>query len=230
MGSLMQGAQDASGLMFRRNRYYDPPSGRFTQQDPIGLAGGLNGYGFAEGDPVTYSDPFGLCPWWMGTGAICEAHDAYQAGGVLGVVDLTVGIAPGVGDWHDGISAVTGRNWVTGEQLGAGGRGASVIAAVVPFVSSRTLRNRVDDIYKGARGRNVIGTGSTADAIREETRTGRMVGGTFHLSKGQQYMSALRNWLRDNPNASERDALVARSVLNDLRDAVNEALRAGRTR
>ena len=34
----------------------------FTQQDPIGLAGGLNLYGFANGDPVNFSDPFGLCP------------------------------------------------------------------------------------------------------------------------------------------------------------------------
>ncbi|HET7233590.1 MAG TPA: RHS repeat-associated core domain-containing protein [Longimicrobium sp.] len=62
MGSLMQDAQDASGLMFRRNRYYDAASGRFTQEDPIGLAGGLNAYGFAEGDPVTFTDPMGLCP------------------------------------------------------------------------------------------------------------------------------------------------------------------------
>ncbi|HET7462509.1 MAG TPA: RHS repeat-associated core domain-containing protein, partial [Longimicrobium sp.] len=60
MGSLPQDAQDASGLMFRRNRFYDPRSGRFTQEDPIGLAGGVNGYGFAEGDPVRYSDPYGL--------------------------------------------------------------------------------------------------------------------------------------------------------------------------
>ena len=34
---------------------------QFTQEDPIGLAGGLNAYGFAAGDPVSYSDPFGLC-------------------------------------------------------------------------------------------------------------------------------------------------------------------------
>ena len=34
---------------------------RFTQQDPIGLAGGLNLYGFAAGDPVNFSDPLGLC-------------------------------------------------------------------------------------------------------------------------------------------------------------------------
>jgi len=60
MGSLVQDAQDASGLMYRRNRYYDPISSRFTQEDPIGLAGGVNSYGFAEGDPVKYSDPYGL--------------------------------------------------------------------------------------------------------------------------------------------------------------------------
>ena len=33
----------------------------FTQEDPIGLAGGLNLYGFAGGDPINFSDPFGLC-------------------------------------------------------------------------------------------------------------------------------------------------------------------------
>ncbi|MFG0312568.1 MAG: AHH domain-containing protein, partial [Phycisphaerales bacterium] len=43
------------------NRYYDPATGQFTQQDPIGIAGGLNLYGFANGDPVNFSDPFGLC-------------------------------------------------------------------------------------------------------------------------------------------------------------------------
>lgn len=37
-------------------------SGQFTQQDPIGIAGGVNVYGFANGDPVNFSDPFGLCP------------------------------------------------------------------------------------------------------------------------------------------------------------------------
>src|SRR5690606_11953652 len=31
-----------------------------TQLDPIGLAGGLNSYGFAAGDPINYHDPFGL--------------------------------------------------------------------------------------------------------------------------------------------------------------------------
>ena len=48
------------GHLYRRNRYYDPGAGRFTQEDPIGLAGGVNAYGFANGDPVSFADPYGL--------------------------------------------------------------------------------------------------------------------------------------------------------------------------
>ena len=60
-GTLIEQKRDGSGLLFRRNRYVDPATGRFTQEDPIGLAGGLNLYGFASGDPVNFSDPFGVC-------------------------------------------------------------------------------------------------------------------------------------------------------------------------
>jgi RHS repeat-associated protein len=59
-GTLLEGKRDESGFRYMRNRYYDPLTGRFTQEDPIGLAGGLNAYGFAEGDPINFSDPFGL--------------------------------------------------------------------------------------------------------------------------------------------------------------------------
>jgi RHS repeat-associated protein len=77
MGSLVQDGQDASGLSYRRNRYYDANSGRFTQEDPIGIAGGLNVYGFGKGDPVTYSDPYGLCPP-ENLKFDCSAHDWWQ--------------------------------------------------------------------------------------------------------------------------------------------------------
>jgi RHS repeat-associated protein len=60
MGSIVKGQRGAGGQMYMRNRYYDPATGQFTQPDPIGIAGGLNVYGFAAGDPVSYSDPYGL--------------------------------------------------------------------------------------------------------------------------------------------------------------------------
>lgn len=59
-GGLIVDMRDAAGLQYKRNRYYDPTQGRFTQEDPIGLAGGMNAYGFAAGDPVSYADPLGL--------------------------------------------------------------------------------------------------------------------------------------------------------------------------
>jgi RHS repeat-associated protein len=64
LGSLLSDKQDKTGTFYRRNRVYDPLTRQFTQEDPIGLAGGLNVYGFASGDPVTFTDPFGLmsCP------------------------------------------------------------------------------------------------------------------------------------------------------------------------
>ncbi|WP_309670459.1 RHS repeat-associated core domain-containing protein [Gemmatimonas sp.] len=61
-GRLVVGQLDGSGLKYQRNRFYDPLTGQFTQADPIGLAGGKNLYAFAGGDPVNYTDPFGLCP------------------------------------------------------------------------------------------------------------------------------------------------------------------------
>jgi uncharacterized protein RhaS with RHS repeats len=45
---------DGSGLVYMRNRYLNPQTGQFTQTDPIGLAGGLNLYGYAGGDPVNF--------------------------------------------------------------------------------------------------------------------------------------------------------------------------------
>ena len=49
------------GFVYLRNRWYDPKTGRFLTQDPIGLAGGVNLYAYAGNDPVSLSDPFGLC-------------------------------------------------------------------------------------------------------------------------------------------------------------------------
>ena len=53
-----------------------------TQQDPIGLAGGLNLYGFGNGDPVNASDPFGLNPCLANPAACVAAASMVAFAGI----------------------------------------------------------------------------------------------------------------------------------------------------
>jgi RHS repeat-associated protein len=50
---------DATGLYYYRARYYDAVLKRFVSEDPIGLEGGVNTYGFVGGNPISYLDPLG---------------------------------------------------------------------------------------------------------------------------------------------------------------------------
>ncbi|PBQ06551.1 hypothetical protein CCL23_19425 [Pseudomonas syringae] len=49
-----------TGLHYNTFRYYDPEIGRFITQDPIGLLGGFNLYGYTL-NPLSDIDPWGLC-------------------------------------------------------------------------------------------------------------------------------------------------------------------------
>nr|WP_107312416.1 RHS repeat-associated core domain-containing protein [Burkholderia metallica] len=46
-------------MRYNRHRYYDPRSGRFVSQDPIGLAGGISVYQ-CRPSPTEWVDPLGL--------------------------------------------------------------------------------------------------------------------------------------------------------------------------
>ena len=85
-----------------------------------------------------------------------------------------------------------------------------------PIVSDQKLQNLMNDMYrKSAR----IWNGSTADAIRYEKATGRLIKWTDHSIKGEQYVNALNNWIKANP--WHADLQSAFNVLDDLLSALN---------
>ena len=51
---------DPNGLLYMQARYYSPFLCRFVNADPSGFKAGLNFYAFANNNPVSYIDPFGL--------------------------------------------------------------------------------------------------------------------------------------------------------------------------
>jgi len=57
-----QYADEESGLHYNRHRYYDSETGQYLSPDSIGLAGGVNPYGYVH-NPLSWVDPLGLMPW-----------------------------------------------------------------------------------------------------------------------------------------------------------------------
>jgi serine/threonine protein phosphatase PrpC len=95
-------------------------------------------------------------------------------------------------------------------------------AARRPTVTDPKLREIVDPLYRGVDEPDGTrtGSGTTADALRFETRTGKPVKGHFHSRKAEAAIDGLTKWGRNNPAASAADRAVAHHELNDLRDAL----------
>ena len=216
MGNVMEDQQDASGLLYRRNRYYNPAAGRFTQEDPIGLAGGINLYGFANGDPVGYSDPYGLCPpedlnlldcppgFFTAVGA--------GTGGTIG------GISGGIGGGGAGaaLCAPSGPG-----ALVCGGAGAAA-GAVAGASRGAWLGGRIGAVLDGA-----ILAKRQADAVADATSLVPQIQG--HLQKlgrdpngndSNHWRGEIRGWL----NQVEREIRhMGRRTASEWRQFVNEA-------
>ncbi|SEB18833.1 RHS repeat-associated core domain-containing protein [Marinobacterium iners DSM 11526] len=86
-----------TGLHYNYYRDYDPSTGRYVQSDPIGLNGGINTYGYVGGNPLIYTDPYGL-----------EAMSAGAAWGLRGLDGVSLFVpVPGARVFGVGLIAMT---------------------------------------------------------------------------------------------------------------------------
>ncbi len=105
-----------SGLNYNYYRSYDGGTGRYTQSDPIGLAGGINTYGYVNWNPLSRVDPLGLAPnpaegaCVLGPNLICIggiAIDALTNGIAIAIATSNISISTR----PDGMSSLEERQY-----------------------------------------------------------------------------------------------------------------------
>ena len=96
----------ATGLYDYRARTYDPSTGRFLQEDPLGYADGLNPVAYVMGNPVTTIDPYGT----KGLRAAArDLMDFVKGNGSL-LASIGIDLLGPLGDILDVVSGAVGKD------------------------------------------------------------------------------------------------------------------------
>jgi RHS repeat-associated protein len=187
------GKRDDTGTMYRRARYYDPQTGRFTQEDPIGLAGGLNLYGYAGGDPVNYADPSGQSPILIGAGI----------GAVIGAGVYLATTPPGQRSWG-GFAGYTAGGALIGGTFGLG------VAALIPASGAGGTAGTLTVVAVEGEAASILVQASAAARVAAANINNFTVSAK-HLA------TAAGKWAKFQPgvniNAAIQEALLAEGAL-----------------
>jgi RHS repeat-associated protein len=84
-GFAAENADSDTGLVYNRERVYDPSTGSFLSKDALGVQGGLNNYQYSGNNPINDVDPLGTSPTDIITG--------YSYGVTNGLISSVNGIA-----------------------------------------------------------------------------------------------------------------------------------------
>ena len=195
-----------TGLHYNLSRYYDALLGRYHTSDPIGLAGGSNTLGYANGSPLGFYDAGGTNALTAFGGLLQESYNFATGKGFDGC-----NVYGALKDGYNGEG--DGFGWALAEDIlsfGSGGLGA--ISKLVLFSKSgnRLVIGRGRDLSKpGAlqNGEKILKwppTGATktewkknSGLLRQEMNKGKPIRDASPGNDKGMYLNAERNLLRD---------------------------------
>lgn len=96
------------------------------------------------------------------------------------------------------------------------GKGISKRESLLKEVKNEKLKNSIKELYREGSS---IGDGGTADAIRYELKTNKLVGGKSHIQKGKERLKNLNNILK-REKLNERDREIIMFLIKDLENAL----------
>jgi len=169
---------DETGLHYNFRRYYDPQTGRYITQDPIGLAGGDNQYRYGEADPANVSDPTGeIAPAIILIGTAARAYGACLARCAAQevVLDALMGGCVDVGNSakNCALSCLNPLNW--------GGKGTAKLG-----VKAEKLANNITKRPSSFRKKTVQDAwDNAASGTKPKTRSCPTCGKDVEIPPGQ---------------------------------------------
>ena len=177
-----------TGLAYNLNRDYDATLGRYVEADPIGLNGGLNIYGYANQNPLTFTDPGGLTPNGTAIGSTVGAGIVTLGSVVVDVVTGGVNVAASPSEIAVGAALGGTIGNAVSNAMSSSGSGASSSSS---SASSSSSSSQCSDNDREKRCDELLRIDTdTCNAITR--RRGAAAGAACHASASQRYAACLR--------------------------------------
>lgn len=220
--------EDRTELVRFGARDYLAEAGRWTAKDPIGFGGGDSSlYGYVLAEPVNGADPSGHCLGddWKCTQMFVSAY----VGNIVRdrhIWSTGISFIPVVETVKDIQEAATGWDAVAGEPVTGIGRGATYVAAALPFLPGKAMRELGGGAAAARRGfrRDLAALTellpewahahhmfpvkfrrqfAEAGIVIGDARYGAWWEATEHLANARGYNEAWEGFLVTNPNREQ---------------------------